>query len=205
MPEEIIITYETLYELLRMEKTRPELQNLDRKFFRDVTNYIKEKNEILKSQQEKDSIFAPIEARKTKKQVEQIQKILKEIYEKREFKIVQLALIASRTDQENKNANSMLSEEIELYKELINNLNLARKGILFKLLEGKAPEIEKPKDIKTLNQPKNKNKLIKIVNSIPKFISTDLQVYGPLEKEDILNIDHKIADLLIKKEKAKEI
>ena len=204
MSEEIIITYETLYELLRREKTRPELQILEPKFFRDVTHYIQEKNEILKSQQEKDSIFAPIEAKKTKKQVEQIQKILKELYEKRESKITQLALIASRTDQE-KNMASMLPEEAELYKEIIKHLNLARKGILYNLLSGKLPEIEKPKDIKTLNQPKNKNKIIRITNPIPKFMGLDLKTYGPLEKEDILNINYEVADLLIKKEKAEEL
>ena len=149
MSEEIIITYETLYELLRREKTRPELQQLDSKFFKDLTNYIEEKTSILKSQETKDSIFAPIEAKKTKKQVEQIQKIIKELYERRESKILQLALISSRTGPENADNLAMLKEEHEFYEELINTLNSARTGILINLIQGKQPKLSKPKDIKS--------------------------------------------------------
>tara|TARA_Y100000310_G_scaffold345600_1_gene467089 strand:+ start:1939 stop:2550 length:612 start_codon:yes stop_codon:yes gene_type:complete len=203
MSKEIIITYETLYELLRREKARPELQSLDPTLYKDIINYLEEKKSILKSQETKDSIFAPIEAKKTKKQLEQIYKIIKELYEKRESKIIQLALIASRTDQEN--TPSMLPEEAEFYKDLIEQINTTRKGILYNLLEGRLPRIEKAKPLKTLKSAENQNKIIKIINPIPKFIGLDLKTYGPLEKEDILSIDDEIADLLIKKEKAEEI
>ncbi len=203
MSKEAIITYETLYEFLRREKTRPELQQLEPTFYKELITYIQEKNAILKSQETKDSIFAPIEAKKTKKQIEQVHKVLKELYEKRESKIVQIALLASRTEQNN--TPSMLQEEAELYKDLIIILNNARLGILRNLLSGNLPKKEKPKDIKSQNIAENKNKLIKITKAIPKFLGKDMQVYGPLEKEDVVNIDEEIAELLIKKEKAEEL
>ena len=62
MDREVIITYDTLYEILRREKYRPELQSLEPTFFKDVTKYIEEKKSILDSQQKKDSIFAKLES-----------------------------------------------------------------------------------------------------------------------------------------------
>ena len=53
MPE-VIITYETLYELLRKEKIRTELQNLDPEFFKHVVTYLNDKEAILQSQSKKD-------------------------------------------------------------------------------------------------------------------------------------------------------
>jgi len=42
MPE-AIITFETIYEILRIEKSRNELQKLDNDFFKRVIHYIEEK------------------------------------------------------------------------------------------------------------------------------------------------------------------
>ena len=56
METEVIITYDTLYEILRREKTRQELQDLNKTFFKDVTKYIEEKSSILNSQEQKTSL-----------------------------------------------------------------------------------------------------------------------------------------------------
>ena len=87
--KEVVITYETLYELLRIEKLRPELQKLDESFFKDIVNFIQEKKAILDSQKAKDSVFTQIEAEKTKRQIVNILKIVRDLYEKRENKILQ--------------------------------------------------------------------------------------------------------------------
>ena len=48
---EITITYETLFDLLRREKSRDELQSLSPTFFIDFIDYLKDKVNILKSQE----------------------------------------------------------------------------------------------------------------------------------------------------------
>jgi len=205
--KEIIITYETLYELLRREKLKPELQKLDESFFKDIINYLQEKKAILESQESKESVFTKIEAEKTKRQIVNILKIITELYEKRENKILQLALINSRTKAENK-IPEMLKEEKELYKSILNDLSKFRKDILHNILETKEPEIsksEKPKEIKRPQKPENSTKLIRFLNELPKFVGTDLKVYGPFDKEDVAHLPKEIANLLIKKEKAEEI
>ncbi len=209
MEKDVIITYESLYELLRREKSRPELQRLDQTFFNDVLKYLEEKKAIVESQGKKDSIFGSLEVEKTKKQLENIKKIIKEIYEKRESKIMQLALISSRTNNIN-NFDTMLPEEMVFYDELTNVLSSSRDSILNNILNLRQPSksepvnISKPKDINM--DPKGEgNKLIRILNPLPKFMGTNLEVYGPFDQENVVNLPSEIANLLIKNRKAEEI
>jgi len=199
-----IITYETLYEILRKEKSSSELQRLDENFFQNVVKYIKEKSEILESQKKKTSIFASVEIVKTQKQVENIKRILKELYERRENKIIQIALFSSRTSQKKENL-SLLEEEEKFYQKLESIFSIYRKDILFKILSKELPKIEEPKDIKIENKDKNKTKLIRFLHSLPKFVGDDLNIYGPFEEEDITNLPYKVAKVLIKKRRAQEI
>ncbi len=197
---DIKITYESLYDVLRKEKNLDELQKIDENFFKDVTEYINTKKEILNSQESKESIFTHSEAQKTKKQIEQIQIILKELWERREHKILQLALFSSRTNTETKNIN-LLDEEISLYSDIKNNLTLHREEMFKRLIEGKTEELVKPKALKT-KEDNERLKLIRILQPIPKFVGEDLHIYGPFEANDIASLSGKIADLLIEKNKA---
>lgn len=209
MDKEVIITYESLYELLRREKSRPELQQLNEDFFKDILKYLEDKKAILNSQEKKDSIFN-LEVEKTKKQLENIKKIIKDLYERREFKIIQLATISSRTKNDNYNLNAFLPEEKTIYAELIKCLDISRDNILTNILNYKLPsktrhvEELKPKVI-NMDSKKEENKLIRILNPLPKFIGTDLEVYGPFDQENIVNLPSQIANLLINTKKAEEI
>ena len=111
MTQEVIITYETLFEILRREKFKEEIQKLPDNFIENTIKYLQEKQEILTSQQQKQSIFSS-ESTKTQKQLENTKKLLKELYEKRESKIIQLALIASRIKEEQDLSNILPSEKI---------------------------------------------------------------------------------------------
>lgn len=201
-----IITYEILYELLRKEKYQNELQELPETFFKDVVNYLTEKNAILKSQKEKDSIFSAVETQKTLKQIENTKKIIKELYERRESKIINISLLNSRSNTQNQEIVNLLPEELNLLNALQGTLNQFKEGILNKLLIHQLPELDnEPKSIKT---PKNESKntgLIRILNPIPKFVGPDLNTYGPFEEEDLANIPKEIANLLIKNNKAEAI
>ena len=203
----VIITYETLYEVLRNEKTRTELQKLDESFFNDLIKYIGEKRAILESQERKESIFTSIEVQKTRKQLENIHRIVKELYEKREGKLMQLALIHTRSpSNSNEESNLMLKEELKVYDKMLNMLSEARKGILNNILKGREPVISqgKPKDLKIDMEPQISGKKIKITDSVPEFVGVDSKTYGPFKKEETQSVPLEIADLLIKRKKAIE-
>ena len=205
-----IITYEALYEILRKEKYEKELQKLDPSFFQLVIKYLDEKEAILVSQKSKDSMFAK-ESEKTQKQLENIRKILREIYEKRESKIVQNALISSRFNESN--LPNMLSEESQFYNQIKNILNKYRSNILENLLLKKLPNTIQ-EEIKTIiTEQKNSNIikkdnefiLLRILEPVPQFIADDLILYGPFEGEDVVSLPPNIATILINKNKAEEI
>jgi DNA replication initiation complex subunit (GINS family) len=206
MPD-VIITYETLYEILRREKYKTELQPLDKDFFKNVLNYLKEKQEILDSQKNKETFFNFTEIQKTQTQLDNIKKILKELYERRENKIIQIALFSSRTKTKN-DISVMLPEEKSLYENLSKIFSIHRGGILHSLLSYTFPNLtkeEKPKDIKIEKKEQEKTKLLRFLHAIPKFVGDDLNVYGPFEEEDISSLPLDIANILIKKQRAEEI
>jgi DNA replication initiation complex subunit (GINS family) len=139
--EDIKITLETLYDILRNEKKKEELQTLEETFFADVVSYLREKNTFLNLKQDDDNLFASGEKDKLEYEIRSIKRILKEIYEKREKKILDIALNKSRTGSEIIDASSMLKEEKEFYKRVLDILDLHRKGIILNLFQGKLPQL----------------------------------------------------------------
>lgn len=206
--QEVVITYETLFELLQRERERMDLQKLDPTFFSDVIGYIKDKKKILDSRD--DSVFAHEEKRKTERQLENIYKILKELYERREKKIISLALDKSRTKSNLIDTSPLLKEEKVIFESLSNLLDTYRDSILYSVLKEKQPFMqplqEKPKDdFRTALELNKRNKLVRFMDKVPKFVGPELEEYGPFEAEDIANLPEEVADVLLSKRKAEEM
>lgn len=215
--QEVVITYETLFELLQREKERNDLQKLEPTFFSDVIDYIKDKRKILEA---KSSPFAQEEKRKTERQLENIYKILKEFYERREKKIISLALDKSRTKSNLIDTSSLLKEEKVIFDALSSLLDTYRDAILYSILNEKMPfmqpialqaasmqaEDKSQKDgFKTALEIKRSTKLVRFVSYVPKFVGPELEEYGPFEEEDIANLPAEVAGVLVSKGKAEEI
>ena len=137
--EDIKITLETLYDILRNEKKREDLQKLENSFFMDVVGYLREKKILFDSKQESNELFAAGERDKLEYELRSIKRILKEIYEKREKKIIDIALNRSRTGSDIIDTSSMLREEKDFYERLLIHLNTYRKSVLANLLMGELP------------------------------------------------------------------
>lgn len=127
------ITYEMLFDLLRRERNRDDLQKLDASFFTDVLTYMAQKQ----------ASVAPTamsaESEKARIQFHNIKKILRELYDRREKKIVFLALNAVRTGASMADASSFLPEEQLLFSELKTNFSKYRQEILESVLHQRAP------------------------------------------------------------------
>lgn len=197
MAEEGIITYDKLYEVLRLEKYKQELQKLDSDFYSKVVRYLDEKKSILESQEKKDSVFASASIAKTKRQLENTRMILKELYERREGKVIQMALFSSRTNENVQEVDALLGDELKLYNSLIELFDNYRKDILFNILEGKGPIVEKEK-LET-------KKTVKFLESVPKFIGEDMNVYGPYKAEDTARLPEKVSQILLENKRVKEV
>ncbi|MBS3101090.1 DNA replication complex GINS family protein [Candidatus Woesearchaeota archaeon] len=206
--QEVVITYETLFELLKREKERTDLQKLEPTFFSDTINYIKDKKKILEAKS--DSVFAADEGRKTERQLENIYKILKELYERREKKIISMALDRSRTKSSLIDTSALLKEEKVIFDALASLLDNYRDAILYSVLNEKMPfmqpaEIKPKEEFRPAIELKKPTRLLRFTSHVPKFVGTELEEYGPFGEEDIANLPSEIADVLIGKGKADEI
>src|SRR3989344_1286484 len=205
MSEEGIITYDKLYEVLRLEKYKKELQKLDIDFYNKVVKYLDEKNSILQRQEGKDSVFASQSIAKTKRQLENTRMILKELYEKREGKIIQSALFSSRTGEKSQETDAMLDDEFKFYTALVALFDNYKNGILLNILQGKLPQIkESITNIENKSSEKT-NRLVRFLNAVPQFVGNDMNTYGPFDTEDVANLPEKVSEILIKNNRAEEI
>lgn len=196
MPD--IITYDTLYEILTTEKSRKELQKLDKDFFQRITNYLEEKNKIFESQ--KNTAIFTTEAQKTEKQINNIKKIIQQLHEKRERKIIETAIFASRSKVLSPELTSnMLPKEKTFYNSLLEIINKNKEEALTNLLNQ-----EKTKTLKS-EKKENSTTLIRFIEAVPKFLGTNGFIYGPFKKEDISNLPSNISTILIKKNRAEKI
>ena len=210
----INITYETLFDILRAEKEKNELQKLDPSFFQYVVDYLKEKLSILEGREGQSELFSAEERRKTRIQLENIQKILKELYERREKKIVNLALDKSKTKSSLIDTSALLKEEYSLFNLLVFMLDSYRENVLMNVLAAKIPVIEKKEEKKEELKPEKAETeaaetkdtlLVRFVHAVPKFVGKELEEYGPFEEEDVASLPAEIARILINKGRAEKI
>ncbi|MBW2990363.1 hypothetical protein KY348_01520 [Candidatus Woesearchaeota archaeon] len=149
---DIRITYETLFDLLRREKNREELQRLDNDFYEQVLAYLKEKREALS--RKGDELFVSAEREKLKIQFQNIRRIIKELYERREKKIINMAVSRARTGSDVIDTSSLLPSEKDFFDKQVGLLISYKDNVLDAILHlkefnnGKTEEkIEGKKDI----------------------------------------------------------
>ena len=207
--EEVTITYETLYDLLKREKERSDLQRLDETFFMNVLRYLKDKHAIIDKQQ--TDLFSVEEKRKTQEHLEKVRGIIKALYEKRERKIVSMAIDKSRNKSTIVDNSVFLKEEKALFDAIVNLLGVNREQVLFNILDLNAPVIfesivkEKRTEVIEKKETPKETKLVRFLHAVPKFVGKELDEYGPFEEEDVASLPVEIANVLITKGRVEEI
>ncbi|MFH1915717.1 MAG: hypothetical protein ABIJ21_00490 [Nanoarchaeota archaeon] len=129
---DVKISYETLFDILRREKQREDLQDLPASFVKDVISYLSDKEAILRKHFEINDPFSPREQENAKIQLKNVRKILRELFERRENKIIRLA--QDKVRQGPQLSLRLLDEEKEFFQELIKALTDQRVRLLNPLL-----------------------------------------------------------------------
>lgn len=227
--DNIKITLETLYDILRNEKKKEDLQKLDQTFFLDVLNYLQEKKSLLGLKSDENELFAAGEKEKIEYELRSINRILKQLYEKREKKIIDIALNRSRTGSDIIDTSSMLKEEKEFYNRILNTLDIFRRSVLLNLFKGEIPDVgvdessslEKKKeqiktelketssvkfdDKKTKPEKTTEMTKVKFIHPMPSFVWKDMKVYGPYDLGEEVEIFPEVAELLVRKGRVEKI
>ena len=211
---EVRINYETLYEILLREKRHDEPGALDRNFHANLADYLSNKMALLDETRNRHDLFSTKEQSETRTQLENIRRLLSEIYERREKKILLMALNKSRTGSSLIDTSSLLDTEQALFEEVRIVLDRHRSGVHDRLLHAKLPELPSPAQ-GLPPQPnqgppqgmkeKKETRLIRFLRPVPKFVGKELEVYGPFEEDDMASLPAEIADVLIAKGRGEEV
>lgn len=219
MAEEI--SYEQLFDLLRREKTREDLQEIDKDFYIDLVSFLNEKEEYIKVQEAQHSLVENLSLEKEKLECRNMRKILNEIIDRRQKKIILLALSRARIPSTIVNNEVFASEEKGLFentvtlfrcfKENLGKSDSKQKKIVCDVQEDKSiPEpviTEEPKKeveapIVTSSGPvvvKPDKVKVKFLSAMPKFYGPKKDVLGPYEEGQTYELSELIANILIKK------
>ena len=200
MEKEILITYEALFEFLVKEKGKEEIQKIDPAFYSMLAEYLMEKKSFYQKDSREDR-------ENTGRQIQNITRMTREFYERREKKILNIALIKSKTGSNLIDTSNLIEEEKMLFSEITSILDKYRGGILNNVVNAKAPEIPSAASAEAFPQKADNpsKRLIRILVKVPKFYGRELEIYGPFEKDDIVIVPAEIAGILIKKKGAEEI
>lgn len=210
MPD-IQITYDTLIDISRRERSKPELQKLESTFYQDILEYLKDKHTILEDLRNREDQFANDASRQnTEDQITNARKLIRDIYERRERKIIEMALGKSRTGSEVIDTSALLEEETRFFELCVKLFNKYRSSVLHSLLSLKpikheAPPTPEPSKQTSAVEPKKGDIVLRFLHGVPKFVGTDMAVYGPYEAEDVAKLAPEIAKVLIEKGRAEEI
>ncbi|MBI4146943.1 DNA replication complex GINS family protein [Candidatus Woesearchaeota archaeon] len=212
-PEQVVLTYETLYEHLRKEKTREELQKVEPNFHQDVLYYLKDKQQAYDESLTKNDIFSQSERDKLHIQLANIKKILRDLYDIRERKIINMAVNSSRIKTHIIDTANLLPPEQSLFQSIHAVLSQHRTGIVNRMLELREPEllpvvlpVPEMKAPETFVEPALPTKKhVKFLDNIEQFVGEELEMYGPYATNDEAELPCELAEILISQGKAVEL
>jgi DNA replication initiation complex subunit (GINS family) len=196
-----LITYETIRSAHRAEKDE-ELQKLPEGFFESVRNWFKHKEKM------KDTTSLL--------EVENAKKLLEDIINRRQKKVVLAALRTVRGDLPPTNLND---EERKFFDQIVNILKGFRNNMKEKfrsfddIVEEKIEDAKKSVEVLKPQEKVEPQKLIKpdgklmvkILNDLPRFVGSNLESYGPLKAGDVITLPEKIGNVLITRKVAENI
>jgi len=120
--------YEDIYEISRNEKFSSDLQELTKEDLRKIKEYFKEKEKATQGQNQSTNLFATHNRAKVQIEISNASRVIKDLLERRERKLINRAVFNSRVDNSIRDTSNMLEIEEELYDQLIFVIKRFRKG-----------------------------------------------------------------------------
>ena len=182
------INYKNLTKIQQLEKASPFLSKVNINFYSDLTDYLKNLDDVIKQEKKSENVKIFLE------EINNTKKIAFNIYESREKKIVQFALSKVRGGKPD--LKNILEIEQKLLESLVELIIQTRINLL-KEKQNKDENISHQKE-EIESSKENDNKIVRILENIPEFIGTDMKTYR-LRKEDVLTVSKEIGATLIKR------
>lgn len=148
---DVPLTYEQLFDTLRREKSRDDLQKLEKEFYEKVRIFLSIKQDTITAERSSQGMES-LAAQRAQIEYQNVKKILKEIYERRERKIVTLAMHRTRTEAAVIDNDLLLPEEKLFFESLVHLMVQNREQILSSI-ESREPIVVTPRMTQTFAQP----------------------------------------------------
>lgn len=181
-----MLDYNALYEIIRKEKYSDALQQIQKNFLEEFSEYLSSKRELTAKE---DDLFTDTGI-KAKKQLENSLALFRELILRRKKKILNLVFIAAETGIMKRDYENMLSFEREIFDKLVKAFEEGDKEIS-RSLNGKRDSTEL-----------EKNKLILFNQDIDKFVDMTGNVIGPFKSGELVNLDASVSEILVQSGKA---
>lgn len=194
-----MLTYNHLYDLVRRERSHQELQELPGGFYDD--------SKLFFDQLQATAHASPFssEGEASRMQLLNGKKLLKQLYEYREQKILSLAQNRCRTGSSLVDTSKLLPTERELYDAVIIQLENARHKNYLDGVAAIAPSshVETPVEqtsVETSSENITSSLItIKVVKAVPQFLGKDMEEYGPFAEDEVVELPEGIAQVLIRR------
>lgn len=206
------MSFETLFEVLMREKNREELQRLDQDFYDEAIRFIAGEERLVRPSNHVGF-----------QRVRNLRNMLRELYSRREQKIIRLATMSSRGSTAQVDRAAMLDHEKALFTELSQTLETTRKRRLEAPVRGPArpkqePQVRKEPETAREDPPSTPDAeparsepaeagsgpvLVTFTKPVGKFIGEELEPYGPYDAGDTARVPRSIADILVQKGEAR--
>jgi len=188
------INYRTLRKIQQTERDTPVLSQIGSNFYTVLSEYLKDLDERLgkESSTQKHSLL--------KDEIQNTKKIVVNIYEQREKKI--LLAVISKARGGNPDLKNLTDVEKELFDSV---LKLMKQSRAVKTKKEEEEKIVESNDGKNEGEKQgNPNPIIRVTEDVPEFIGTDTKKYH-LRKGDVLSLPIDMSDTLTKRGAAKKI
>lgn len=137
------ITYEQLFDALRREKSRDELQKLDKEFYEKVRIFLSMKQDTIRAESTSSGVNS-LAAQRAAIEYQNAKKLLKEIYDRRERKIITLAMHRTRTEATVIDHDLLLPEE-RMFLEAMVHLLVENREQILSAAESREPIVVTPR------------------------------------------------------------
>lgn len=195
------LSYKTLRKIQQMEKNSPSLTNLYPGFYSALSEYLEKLDNRLKneSSSQKKMILSD--------EIQNTKKIVINIYEQREKKILLAA--ASKARGGNPDLKNLENVERNLFDSVLNLMLDSREKFLEKSTEkktdkGESKTVESPVKKEEPAEQSNSNPIMRITENIPEFIGTDRKNYN-LRDGDLVSLPEDMGKMLSKRGVAEEV
>ncbi len=162
------ITFELIRKIQREERDSPQLTKLPENFFEKVSAYLEQKKKM--------------EDRKASLEVKNVERLVENIFDLRERKILNQAIITVRTKIPPQN---LTQEEEKFFEEVVKILKERRE--------------------KFFGLKKEKKKMVRFKEDVPEFVGMDGETYGPFKKGEEGEIPIENFEILVKRGLVEEI